>query len=186
VGPEAERPDEKAGQDGTRGAPHKADRWLRAGVVGRPHGLDGSFHVRDPTPALPDQGAKVVVGGRDRTIVRRAGDEQRPIVRLADCEDREAAEALRGEPLMVPRAEAPELEEEEWWEEDLVGCQVRDGEAEVGTVRRLLGLPSVDVLEVARGEGEADLLVPLVSDAVRSVDIERRLIDIDLRFLGAE
>ena len=164
----------------------KAGRWLRAGVVGRPHGLDGSFHVRDPTPSLLNEGAEVVVGGRERTIVRRAGDDQRPIIRLGECEDREAADALRGEALLVPRTEAPELEEDEWWEEDLVGCQVRDGEEAVGTVRRLLGLPSVDVLEVGRGEGEADLLIPLVKDAVRSVDVEHRLIDVDLRFLGVK
>jgi ribosomal 30S subunit maturation factor RimM len=42
------------------------------------------------------------------------------------------------------------------------------------------------VLEVARGDGEADLLVPLVSDAVRDVDVERRQIDVDLRFLGED
>jgi 16S rRNA processing protein RimM len=163
-----------------------AGGWLSAGLVGRPHGLDGSFYVRDPKPALLGQGTQVAVAGRERIIVRRAGDDQRPIVRLGGCEDRAAAEALRGEPLMVPRTDAPELEEDEWWEEDLVGCAVRDGEREVGSVRRLLGLPSVDVLEVGRGEGQPDLLVPLVSDAVRSVDVERKLIDIDLRFLGGE
>jgi 16S rRNA processing protein RimM len=164
----------------------EAGGWLRAGLVGRPHGLDGSFYVRDPTPALLDQGTEVMVGGQERTIVRRAGDQKRPIVRLAGCEDREAAEALRGEALMVPRTEAPELDQDEWWEADLVGCTVQDGERQVGTVRRLLTLPSVDVLEVGRGDGEPDLLVPLVSDAVRSVDVERKLIDIDLRFLGGE
>jgi 16S rRNA processing protein RimM len=54
----------------------------------------------------------------------------------------------------------------------------------VGTVQRLLALPSCEVLEVARADGGPELLVPLVRDAVRSVDIDERLIDIDLRFLG--
>ena len=53
-------------------------------------------------------------------------------------------------------------------------------------MRRLLALPSCEVLEVARAGGETDLLVPLVSDAVRSVDLERREIDVDLAFLGEE
>jgi 16S rRNA processing protein RimM len=61
---------------------------------------------------------------------------------------------------------------------------VRDGKTEVGTVKRLLGLPSCEVLEVERAVGGADLLVPLVSDAVRSVDIEAQVIDVDLGFLG--
>ena len=63
---------------------------------------------------------------------------------------------------------------------------MRDGERLVGTVRRLLALPSCEVLEVAREDGEADLLVPLVLDAVRGVDLERREIEIDLRFLGED
>ena len=54
----------------------------------------------------------------------------------------------------------------------------------VGVVRRLLALPSCEALEVAR-EGEDDLLVPLVRDAVRAVDPDARRVDVDLRFLGA-
>ena len=56
----------------------------------------------------------------------------------------------------------------------------------VGTVRRLLALPSCEVLEVARPGDQGDLLVPLIGDAVRGVDIEARSIEIDLRFLGEE
>jgi 16S rRNA processing protein RimM len=164
----------------------EAGRWLRAGLVGRPHGLDGSFYVREPTPSLLDLGANVLISGRPWTIARRAGDERRPIIRLEGCEDRDAVQALRGEALMVARPEAPPLGDDEWWEADLVGCVVRDGERLVGTVRRLLGMPSVDVLEVAVTDGGSDLLVPLVRDAVRSVDTERKLIDVDLRFLGAD
>ena len=47
-----------------------------------------------------------------------------------------------------------------------------------------LALPSCEVLEVERAQGGDALLVPLVSDAVRLVDVERREIDIDLAFLG--
>jgi 16S rRNA processing protein RimM len=159
---------------------------LPAGTVGSPHGLDGSFHVTRPRADLLALGRRVFVGGAERHIVRRAGTDQRPIVRLDGSEDRTAAEQLRGAQLLVPRAEAPALEPEEWWAEDLVGCAVRDGARAVGSVQRLLALPSCEVLEVARTDGRPELLVPLVRDAVRSVDIEERLIDIDLRFLGED
>jgi 16S rRNA processing protein RimM len=49
----------------------------------------------------------------------------------------------------------------------------------------MVGYPSVDVLEVAR-EGAQDLLVPMVRDAVRSVDIAARRVDVSLEFLGEE
>jgi 16S rRNA processing protein RimM len=160
-----------------------AQGLLRAGRVGRPHGRDGSFHVIDANPALLALGAQVLVGGEPQRIERRAGNDQRPIVRLEGCDDRDAAQHLRGLELMAQRTEAPVLGEDEWWPEDLEGCAVRDGERRVGRVRRLLALPSCEVLEVER-EGGADLLVPLVADAVRSVDTDLREIEIDLQFLG--
>jgi 16S rRNA processing protein RimM len=157
---------------------------LRAGRVGRPHGLDGSFHVVDPTPMLLQDGGRVIVDGRELLIVRRAGDDRRPLLRLQGVESREGAEELRGRELMVDRERAPELPADEWWPDQLERCAVRDGERSVGTVRRVLALPSCEVLEIERPGGEPDLLVPLIRDAVRAVDIDRREIDVDLRFLG--
>lgn len=163
-----------------------ADGWLQAGRVGRAHGLDGSFYVRDPSPLLLRLGVEVRVDERPSRIVRRAGDDRRPIIRLAGFEDRPAAEGLNGQPLLVRRSDAPELEADEWWADELVGCAVHDAEREVGTVVRLVAMPSCEVLEVARPGAAGELLVPLVSDAVRSVDLQRKRIDVDLRFLGAE
>jgi 16S rRNA processing protein RimM len=160
--------------------------WLRAGRVGRPHGLDGSFYVIHPNPSLLGSVARVTVAGSELEITRRGGTESRPILRLEGCEDRAGAETLRGQEMLVTRDVAPGLEPDEWWAEDLVGCSVHDAGRAVGTVARLLALPSCEVLEVTRDRGRGELLVPLVSDAVREVDTERRSIDVDLRFLGEE
>jgi 16S rRNA processing protein RimM len=160
--------------------------WLRAGRVAAPHGLDGSFHVVEANALLLTLGATLRVAGADRRIIRRAGTDARPIIRVEGCEDRIGAEALRGLELDAAREAAPALEDDEWWAEDLESCRVHDGEREVGTVRRLLALPSCELLEVARDGGGGDLLVPLIRDAVRSVDIARRTIDVDLGFLGEE
>lgn len=164
-----------------------ADALLSVGRVGRPHGLDGSFHVTRPRPRLLAGRATVLVAGAERAIVRSAGTEERPILRLAGCDGREAVEALRGAELWVRRADAPPLDDEEWYAEDLEGCAVVDGEHEVGVVARLLPYPSCDLLEVTRAGGEGGtLLVPLISDAVRTVDVEARRIDIDRSFLGEQ
>jgi 16S rRNA processing protein RimM len=60
---------------------------------------------------------------------------------------------------------------------------VVDGERHVGEVRRMLPLPSCEALEVTLAEG-GELLVPMVRDAIRSVDVDARRIDVDLSFLG--
>jgi 16S rRNA processing protein RimM len=158
-------------------------QWLLAGRVGRPHGLDGSFHVAQASLRLLDVGMSVQVGSESRVITRRAGQESHPVIALEGCDDRPGVRALQGQELLVARTAAPALPEDEWWVEDLEGCTVRDGQRVVGTVARMLSLPSVDVLEVTRSDGEPALLVPLVGDAVRSVDVEQKEIQIDLQFL---
>jgi 16S rRNA processing protein RimM len=116
----------------------------------------------------------VVVDGRSRAIERRAGTEERPIIRLSGCSSRDDAEALRGAELLVPAV----LEEGEYWASDLVGCTVVDGSRVVGEVARMVGLPSCEALEVG------ELLVPMVRDAIRSIDLEARRIDVDMEFVG--
>jgi 16S rRNA processing protein RimM len=116
----------------------------------------------------------VVVAGRSYEIERLAGTTERPIVRLAGCTSREDAEALRGADLMVPDV----LEEDEFWAADLVGCTVVDGDRRVGEVSRMVALPSCEALEVG------DLLIPMVRDAIRSIDVEARRIDVDMGFVG--
>jgi 16S rRNA processing protein RimM len=148
--------------------------------VGRPHGLDGAFHVLHADPGLLEGRESLWVRGRPLVVTRRAGTAQRPILRLEGCSRREDAEALRGEELMVPVAEAPALEEGEYWARDLVGCRVVDGDREVGVVSRMVALPSCEALEVG------DLLIPLVRDAIRSVDVDARVIDVRMEFLGSD
>jgi 16S rRNA processing protein RimM len=152
---------------------------LNAGGIGRPHGLDGSFHVTRPRAALLPLGGSVKVGDGVREIVRRAGTAERPILRLEGIDDRAGIEALRGAELLVARTDAPPLPEGEYWAEDLEGCVVvtPDG-SELGRVATMRALPSCEVLEVG------DLLVPMVSDAVLEVSLERRRIVVDPGFLG--
>jgi 16S rRNA processing protein RimM len=159
---------------------------IPAGRVGRPHGLDGSFYVTRPSARLLTLGARVSVAGRALAIVRRAGTEQRPIVRLEGVEDREAALALRGAQLDVAAAQAPALAEGEFWAHELEGCEVLAAGRRVGRVSRLLELPSCEALEIELGEGAEPLLVPMVKDAILDIRVREREIDIDLDFVGAQ
>ena len=127
--------------------------------------------LRPGTLAL---GATVTVAGRAYTLERLAGTSERPIVRLSGCASRDDAVALGGADLLVPAV----LEEGEFWASDLEGCTVVDGSREVGVVTRMVALPSCEALEVG------ELLIPMVRDAIRSIDVEARRIDVDLRFLG--
>lgn len=166
---------------------------LQAGHVGRAHGLDGSFYVTRPRPRLLAVGTNVTVAGRRAAIVRRSGTEERPIVRLEGIEDRAAVDALRGMALTVQELEVPALAEGEWWAHELEGCAVVDGDYRVGTVSRLVELPSCEALEVRRettgsqstgSHPPEPLLVPMVKDAIRRVSVSEGQIEVDLGFLG--
>jgi 16S rRNA processing protein RimM len=138
--------------------------------------------VYEPDPALPGGDGVVFVLGVARRVVRRAGTTEKPILRLEGSVSRDDAVALRGNELTIPRSEAP-LEADEYWASDLAGCTVVSGDVVVGFVRRMSALPSVEVLEVDRADG-SELLVPMVRDCIRSIDVGARRIDIDLDFLG--
>jgi 16S rRNA processing protein RimM len=138
---------------------------VTAGRVGKPHGLDGSFYVDGASHPLP-VGTRVTVGDLTLEIGRRAGTDERPLVRLSGVED---PRALRGELLLVDA----ELEEDEWLADDLLRCAVPGH----GRVVRILDGPSCSVLELEDG-----LLVPFISDAIRSVEGDE--IVIDETFLG--
>jgi 16S rRNA processing protein RimM len=92
-------------------------------------------------------------------------------------EDRDAAAALRGADVLIEEEEAP-LDPDEWLTDDLVGCHV-DG---LGEVVRVVPAPSCDLLVV----GDSEILVPFVRDAVRSVDLVSRRIEVDLDFLAID
>jgi 16S rRNA processing protein RimM len=140
---------------------------VTAGRVGKPHGLDGSFYVDAPRHALPE-GGWVVVGSVAHTIDRRAGTDERPLIRLSGLDD---PGTRRGEILLVD----DELAVDEWLAGDLAACSVEG----LGPVRRVLEGPSCSLLELEDGT-----LLPLVSAAIESIDLDALNIRVNREFLG--
>jgi 16S rRNA processing protein RimM len=173
--------------DADPAAARAAGALISVGRIGRAHGLDGSFYVTQPRERVLGAAVAVIVDDVEIALVRHDGTASRPILRLEGVASREAIERLRGTDLWVRRADAPPLGQDEWYAEDLIGCRVVDGEAAVGVVVKLLPYPSCDLLEVQRPiAGAKALWVPLISDAVRTVDLETQTIDVDLSFLGED
>ena len=154
----------------------RAEALVPIGVVVAAHGLHGEVRVKlhNPASALLQMRADVVMrrGGEDRgqrVAVRSARAHGAGIVRLAleGCADRDAALALRGAELCVPRAELPALPEGEHYLIDLIGLEAKtpDGRS-AGRVKDVVEYPSAQALriEVAGGVREVPLLSPYVVD----------------------
>jgi 16S rRNA processing protein RimM len=136
---------------------------VRIGRVGRPHGLDGAFVVAQASenPSRFDVGAELWVDGTPArvTVSRRVGGGRRAI--KLDCP------ARRGAELAVRREDLAPLPDDTYYVADLVGLEVVDERGEVvGIVREVHPGPANDALELDTG-----LLLPLVEDCIRDVDV---------------
>jgi 16S rRNA processing protein RimM len=98
------------------------------------------------------------------------------IARFAQCADRNAAEALRGTALTVPRSTLPPLAEGEYYHADLLGLPALgdDGTA-LGTCVAIDNFGAGDVLEVRRPDGKS-FMVPMRAEAVPEWDADRVVI----------
>ena len=134
------------------------------GRVGRPHGLDGSFFVEQPSERAETfkTGAMLYAGGEPvKVIASKRGGRNRPVIRL----DRAVQ---RGATLAVPREALPPLGEDEYYSFQLVGLVVEEeGGRVLGRVKDVLDYPANDVLELDSG-----VSLPLVEACVRQVDLE--------------
>jgi 16S rRNA processing protein RimM len=139
-----------------------AEELVLVGRVGKPHGLGGAFVVEGASedPERFAVGAEVLVAGEQARVEesKRAGG--RLVIRL----DRRP---VRGSALEVPRTSLPPTAEGEYYVADLIGLEVvEEGVRSLGTVRDVSSYAANDVLELDSG-----LLLPLVEDCVRQVDL---------------
>jgi len=95
------------------------------------------------------------------------------LVKLGGCDDRGAAEELRGMLVQIPFEEAVPLEEGEYYHFQLEGIDVEtDGGEWLGRVAEVLGAGVHDVFLIRGPRGE--ILLPSVEDVILELDIEAR------------
>lgn len=151
------------------------------GEVAGVFGVRGWVRVRSdtrPPEAILDYPQWHVAGAEHECLEGRAHGPGL-IVRLAGVEDRDAALALVGCTISVPRSALPDPEPGSWYWVDLIGLQVVDTRGGViGEVRGLMETAAHDVLVIDGPEGE--VLVPFVQGPiVRGVDLDGGRITVD-------
>ena len=99
------------------------------------------------------------------------------VARLAGCSTREAAAAMQGLEVAVPRSQLPQSEPGEYYWSDLLGLAVRNLQYEtLGRVERLLETGANQVLVV---RGDRERLIPFVPARVVAVDLAQGEIVVD-------
>jgi 16S rRNA processing protein RimM len=104
----------------------------------------------------------------------------RVVLKFAGYDTVEAATQLVGFEFTVPESERVELEEDEFYDWELEGCRVETVEGEqLGRVREIMRTGGVEMLVVDNGQGR-DYLIPMAEDICVEIDIEEKLIRVDV------
>lgn len=142
------------------------------GVVVGPHGVRGTVRVRPAGSGRHlRRDLEPVVGGVRRRISHVRETPKGFLVDLDGVDDRSATQALRGEALMLERAELDDPEEGEVYVGDLVGLTAVDASGEtLGEVAETFDSGAHEVL-VVRDAGGEDVLVPFTLEHAPELDI---------------
>jgi 16S rRNA processing protein RimM len=96
------------------------------------------------------------------------------VAALEGVDDAVLAQTFVGAMLSVPRAQIA-LATDEYFDEDLVGCRLMQNDRVLGSVVAIRHYPAQDVLELQDGK-----LVPFVRAFVRRIDLEERVVRVEL------
>jgi len=157
---------------------------LRVGRLVKAHGLKGALKLELYTDN-PERrfvpGAEFTLQvpeaspwhGKTVTVREYRVMNGNPVVFLHDVDDRTAAEGLVRAILWIDH-DASEVEENAWFDQQLVGLDVVRDDAVIGKVLRVEHFPAQDLLIVSPSAGSAsgqEVMVPFVEAIVPTVDV---------------
>ena len=156
------------------------DEWVTVAVLGRARGIRGeitAFALGKPERYQSLREVFLFPEGSRREIESAWFHDNRLILKFRGVDTMSDAERLAGCEVRVPRAARMPLEPGEYFESDLIGCEVveRDDGASLGRVTALQDAGGSGVLEV-----EGGLLIPFVRAICVAIEPEARRIVVDL------
>lgn len=154
---------------------------LPLGIASRAHGVRGEIRIlTELDPRYLKEVTAVVVGGREYKVERARFAGGAALIKLEGVDDRDAADALRGE-VMLPDSVKISLPQDEFFIDDLIGCRVRiDGDKSyLGEIYDVLRNGAADVWCVRGENGSADFMMPQVKGVVKEYALENKLVVLD-------
>jgi 16S rRNA processing protein RimM len=150
-------------------------REVLLGVVIGAQGLKGELKVKTFIQSPDKLGAYGPLHTKDGKSFRASvvrGTKDGAVVALDGVNDRNAAEALKGAELYVPRSALPQQDADEFYHADLIGLRAEDTEGRaMGTVRALHNFGAGNVIELVRDDGD-EVFLPFTREVAQKIDIE--------------
>ena len=128
-------------------------------VITGAHGVTGEVRLKLFGESLDSLTAHKSFNGGALTLKAARMGPSGPIARFAEVGDRNAADALRGTELTIPREALPPLDEGEYYHADLIGLPCRSTEGEpLGHVVAVENFGAGDILEIETPEGKRSMV----------------------------
>lgn len=158
-------------------------RLIALAEVARPHGLRGELRLRvyNADSDLLGEQREVILrdpsgGERPMRVESSRPTEGALLMKLEGIDDRDAAAALRGAAVCVPRDRLDAPDEGEFYVCDIAGAKVRGPEGELGVVLDVVSYPTCDVLLVRLAPSGKQTEVPLLDEYVERVSAEEHAV----------
>jgi 16S rRNA processing protein RimM len=152
---------------------------LAVGRVLRPHGVRGELLLESLTD-FPEHLAEVdtVYLGEPAAphrLVRARVHRGQVILQLADCDDRDCAEAYRGQVVSIEAQAAAPLPPGRYYHHQLIGLSVVSDEGEpLGELAEIIETGANDVYVVVGPAGE--VLLPAIDTVILDINLDARRI----------
>lgn len=102
------------------------------------------------------------------------------IVKLKEFNNINEVEKYKGGTLKVPEDDRIELEEDEFYYDEIINCEVWSDQGEkLGIISEILTTGANDVWVVKREKGK-DILLPFIEDCILEVDVDERKVTVHL------
>jgi 16S rRNA processing protein RimM len=163
-----------------------SEDYFDIGKIVNVHGLKGDIRIvpttDDPSRFNLLDSIEIFFGSESSTYhLERAKPHKNVLVlKLKGIEDRKAAETLIGGIIKVPRAKALPLEDNEYYQKDLIDMSVISNVGEdLGTLVQVIETGANDVY-VIRPESGKDLLIPAIKECILDVDVPGKKMTVHL------
>lgn len=161
------------------------EEFLQVGVISSTHGIRGEVKVFPKTddPARFKKLKNVLLDtGRERLELEVQSVKffkQFVIVKFRGIDNINDIEKYKGKSLLVPREDAVELGEDEYYIADLMGMEVFTEEGRFGVLKDVMETGANEVYIIDSDE-HGEVLVPAIHDCILDVNIEEKVMKIRL------
>lgn len=160
----------------------KIMKKINIGKVVTTHGVRGDIKVYPHTNVEDMFGKlkKIYIGEEEYKIGSVKYAKGCPVLSIASVNTVEEAQLLIGKQVYADEKNLPELDEDNYYLKDIIGCTAEDDEGvEIGKITDVIFTGANDVYEITAPEGRK-ILVPAVKEFILSVDITEKIIKVKL------